>query len=149
MKKLIVLNIIFFIISCGSIKSTIQNIDEKAVVPKIIGDRFILNQVSSNSNYAFDPNYPINLGFYKSENANELNVKRFFNGITSKNGKKLVYTKIDTCCPYPSKNNPTGAGTIDKYEVYEEENDTEKWFFYININDRGQIDCPKGFLIKK
>lgn len=135
-------------ISCISTKSTIQNIDNSAVMPKLDGNAFIIEEYANDSKYGFNENYPINLGFFKNENSNTTNIVRFFNGLTSKTGEKLSYKKIGTCCPYPSKNNSVGAGTLDIYEV-SVEGKTEKWILYINIYERGKILCPNGFEIKK
>lgn len=148
MKKIILITCLAIFTSCISTKSTIQNINDKAVMPKVVGDHFEIKQMANDGKYGFNQDYPINLGFYKTENNNLNNVKRFFNGITSVDGEKLSYKKIDTCCPYPSKNNSVGVGTLDIYEVWVE-GKKEKWLLYININDKGEVYCPKGFLPKK
>lgn len=135
-------------ISCISTKSTIQNIDNTAVLPKLYENAFIIEEYANDSKYGFNENYPINLGFYKNENSNTTNIKRFFNGLISKSGETLSYKKIGTCCPYPSKNNGVGAGTLDIYEV-SVEGKTNKWLIYINIYEKGKILCPNGFEIKK
>lgn len=147
-RNTIVLLSLSLFISCISTKSTIQNIDNSAVLPKLDGNAFIIEEYANDSKYGFNENYPINLGFYKNENTNTANIKRFFNGLTSKSGETLSYKKIGTCCPYPSKNNGVGAGTLDIYEV-SAESQTEKWVLYVNIYEKGKILCPNGFEIKK
>lgn len=148
MKKIILITCLALFTSCISTKSTIQTINENATLPKIISNRFEITEMAKDGKYGFNQDYPINLGFYKNEASNMTNINRFFNGLTSKDGEKLSYKKIDTCCPYPSKNNAVGVGTLDIYEVWVE-GSTEKWLLYININDKGDIYCPKGFLPKK
>ena len=148
MEKIILFGLILFNMACVSTKSTIQNINDKAVMPKIIGDHFEIKTIANEGKYGFHQDYPMNLGFYKTENANLANVKRFFNGITSKDGEKLLFKRVDTCCPYPSKNNAVGVGTLEIYEVWIESK-TEKWLLYVNLTDKGEVLCPKGFLPKK
>ena len=148
MKKIILLALVSLVTSCISTKSTIQNINDKALMPKVVGDHFEIKQMANDGKYGFHQDYPINLGFYKTEASNLNNVKRFFNGITTANGEKLSYKKIDTCCPYPSKNNAVGVGTLEIYEVWID-GKTDKWLLYINLTDKGDVLCPKGFLPKK
>lgn len=148
LKYILLLTTLSLYFACVSTKSTIQNIDNTAILPKIDGNAFIIEEYANDSKYGFNENYPINLGFYKNENSNTTNIKRFFNGLTSKSGKTLSYKKIGTCCPYPSKNNGVGAGTLDIYEV-SIEGKSEKWLLYINIYEKGKILCPNGFEIKK
>jgi hypothetical protein len=148
MRKVIVLSILVFFTSCVSTKNTIQNIDDKAVLPKIVGSQFILTETATDSKYGYSEFYPINLGFSKYENSNNLNVGRFFNAITGPNGEKVTYKLIETCCPFPSKNNKMGAGTLDLYEIYFDEKATDKKI-YINTFEKGNVICPKGFSIKK
>ena len=148
MKKIILLALVSLVTSCISTKSTIQNINDKALMPKVVGDHFEIKQMANDGKYGFHQDYPINLGFYKTEASNLNNVKRFFNGITAANGEKLSYKKIDTCCPYPSKNNAVGVGTLEIYEVWID-GKTDKWLLYINLTDKGDVLYPKGFLPKK
>jgi hypothetical protein len=148
MKKLIFLLIALTTISCVSTKNTIMNIDDKAVMPKVVGEVFVLTEISTDSKYGFNPDYPINLGFYGSESSNKINVSRFFNGFLSPNGKKIVYTYVDSCCPFPTKRDKMGAGTLEIYEITWEGN-TEKLKIYIDLFEKGQVICPKGFSISR
>ena len=59
-----------------------------------------------------------------------------------------VYKKVDTCCPFPTKNSLMGAGTIGIYEVTFE-GSNKNITLYFNIYEKGKILCPKGFSIKK
>lgn len=145
--KSLLFTLSLLIISCVSTKSTIMNIDDKAEIPKSLGDAFVLTETAPDAKFAFTNTYPVNLGFYKSETSNQANVKKFFNAITGPNGEKLIYKKIETCCPYPTKNNSVGVGTLDIYEVTFEGN-SQKFTFYINTNDKGKIYIPKGFKAK-
>lgn len=148
MRKIIVLGFFLVFTSCISTKNTIQNIDDTAVLPKIVDGLFIITEIAPDSNYGYSEFYPVNLGFSKFENSNLLNVNRFFNGLTGPNGEKVTYKVIETCCPFPSKSNKMGAGTLDLYEVsFEGSTMTKK--IYINTFEKGKIMCPKGFSIKK
>ncbi len=148
MRKIIVLSLLVLFASCVSTKNTIQNIDDTAVLPKIIYGQFILTETANDSEYGYSEFYPINLGFSKFENSNNSNVNRFFNSITGPNGEKVTYRLLETCCPFPSKNNKMGAGTLDLYEIYLDEKASNKKV-YINTFEKGKVMCPKGFSIKK
>jgi len=136
-----------FLNSCGSIKSTIQNIDNSAIKPPVKSNQFILTEYDSDGKYGYNKDYPINLGF-ENEKYSPKNVVYFFNAISGPNGEKISYEKIDTCCPFPTKKSAVGAGTIDIYEISIEGNNN-KVTLYINIYEKGKILCPKGFTIKK
>ena len=148
MRKLIILSFLVLLASCVSTKNTIQNIDDNAFLPQIVDGHFILTETATDSKYGYSEFYPVNLGFSKYENSNNLNVNRFFNAITGPNGEKVTYKLIETCCPFPSKNNKMGAGTLDLYEVYFNGNVSDKKI-YINTFEKGNVICPKGFSIKK
>jgi len=148
MRKLIVLSFFVLFTSCVSTKNTIQNIDDTAVLPQIIAGQFVLTETATDLKYGYSEFYPVNLGFSKFENSNNLNVNRFFNAITGPNGEKVTYKLLETCCPFPSKNNKMGAGTLDLYEILLDGVASGKKI-YINTFEKGKVICPKGFSIKK
>lgn len=148
MRKIIVLSLLVLFASCVSTKNTIQNIDDTAIFPQIVDGQFILTETATDTKYGYSEFYPVNLGFSKYENSNNLNVNRFFNSIKGPNGEKVTYQLIETCCPFPTKNNKMGAGTLDIYEIYLDEKATNKKI-YINTFEKGKVMCPKGFSIKK
>lgn len=148
MRKIIAFSFLILFVSCISTKNTIQNIDDTAVLPKIFVGQFVLTETALDSKYGYSEFYPINLGFSKFENSNNQNVNRFFNSITGPNGEKVTYRLLETCCPFPSKNNKMGAGTLDLYEIYFDEKATDKKI-YINTFEKGKVMCPKGLSIKK
>lgn len=148
MRKIIVLSFLVLFASCVSTKNTIQNIDENAVFPLIVNNQFVLTESAGDLKYGFSEFYPVNLGFSKYENSNNLNVGRFFNSISGPNGEKVTYKLLETCCPFPTKNNKMGAGTLDLYEIYFDEKPSTKKI-YINTFEKGKVMCPKGFTIKK
>lgn len=133
--------------SCISTKSTIQNIDNDAIRPKVKDQRFQLTEYATDHKYGFDADYPINIGLV-NENYEKGQIGFFFNGLESEKGEKVFFKKIDTCCPFPTTNNNMGAGTLSIYE-YNFEGTSTKGKLYFNIHERGKILCPKGFSIKK
>ena len=148
MRKIIILSFLVLLTSCISTKNTIQNIDDTAILPKIVGGQFVLTESATDLKYGYSEFYPVNLGFTKFENSNKLNINRFFNSITGPNGEKVTYKLIETCCPFPSKNNKMGAGTLELYEIYLDGMTSNKKI-YINTFEKGKVICPKGFSIKK
>lgn len=134
--------------ACTSTKNTIRNIDDAAVMPALTKEKtFVITEVSNDSKYGYDQDYPVNLGFLPIQTA-EINVARYFGALSGPNGEKMTYNKVDSCCPFPSKKNEMGAGIIDIYEV--------KWDglktplrIYINLYERGKVMAPKGMGIRK
>lgn len=149
MRKLSLLSILLALcMSCVSTKNTIQNIDDTAELPKIIEGQFELAETANDMQYGYSEFYPINLGFSTYENSNNQNVNRFFNSFTGANGEKVTYQLLETCCPFPTKRNKMGAGTLVLYEIYLDGTPSNKKI-YVNTFEKGKIMCPKGLLIKK
>lgn len=147
MRKLVLFILALQLISCTSTKSTIQNIDDTAVKPQIRNNSFLITKYATNSKYGYDADYPINIGLIL-ERQEETYVTYFFNGLEGPNGEKISFKKVDTCCPFPTKHNTMGAGTLSIYEVTFEGN-SKKELLYFNTYEKGEIACPKGFSIKK
>lgn len=138
---------LFLMVSaCGSIQSSLKNVDNTAVKPALKGNAFILTEYSTDKKYGYDKDYPINLGF-ESEKTSEKNVAYFFNALAGKKGEKFTYAKIESCCPFPTKRNKMGAGSLDVYEITFE-GSGKKVQLYLNIFERGKVLCPVGFSIK-
>lgn len=137
-----------FIISCTSTKSTLQNIDNTAVKPKIENNAFVFTEYAKDSKYGYNEDYPINIGLIL-ERQEDLYVSYFFKGLEGENGAKIEkYEKVGTCCPFPTAHNTMGAGTLAIYEVTFE-GSQKKARLHFNIYEKGKILCPKGFSIKK
>jgi len=134
-------------VSCISTKSTIQNIDNTAVHPKINEDKFQLTEYATSNKYGFDADYPVNIGIF-NENQEKKQIAYFFNALESEKGERVLFEKIDTCCPFPTKSNTMGAGTLSIYE-YNFEGTSTKGKLYFNIHEKGKVVCPNGFAIKK
>ena len=143
--KLILLLLLFT--SCISTKSTLQNVDNNAVKPAIVNNAFVITKTSADAKYGYNKNYPINVGF-DNEFTSVKNIELFFNALLGENNEKISYKKVDDCCPFPTKRSVMGAGMLVVYEVFTEGNNAVKRL-YFNVFDKGEIACPRGFLIKK
>lgn len=152
MKKLA--KLIFFVLliatfsSCISTKSTLKNVDDNAPIPKLTKENtFVLTEYSKDKKYGYDPDYPVNV-FYRNSKDENLNAERFLKALAGPNGEEIKYTKLESCCPFPTKKSEMGAGFLDIYEI--------KWQgqkapikLYLNIYEKGYLLVPVGFSIKK
>lgn len=132
--------------SCTSTKSSLKNVDYKAVKPKVQNNKYILTQYANDPKYGYDKDYPINIGFASLSSENYF-IKLFFNGITDENGDAVMFEKIETCCPFPSKHSAMGAGLLHKYRVTQKNGATK--YLYFNIYEKGEILCPDQFKITR
>lgn len=140
--------IIFAFQSCVSTKLTIKNIDNNAPTPTLVNkDRFLITEFTSDKKYGYDPDYPINV-FYRNTKDENLNATRFLNALAGPNGEEIFYTKIETCCPFPSKRTEMGAGLLDVYEISWKGQD-KPVRLYLNIYEKGYLYIPVGFTAKK
>ncbi len=146
-KAILVLFAITLLTSCGTIKSNLKNIDNAAIKPQVKNEQFLITEYAKDSNYGYDKDYPINLGFENEKNSPK-NIAYFFNGLEGPKGEKIFYLKKENCCPYPTKRSVMGAGTLEVYEVSIEGTD-KKLQLYLNIYEKGKVLCPKGLQIKK
>ena len=133
--------------SCVSTQSTLKNVDNSAIRPAIKDLAYVITEYATDNKYGYDQDYPINIGFIH-EKQEDINIQYYFNGLEGPNGEKTSYKKVDTCCPFPTKNSLMGAGTVGIYEVTFE-GSNKKVMLYFNIFEKGKILCPKGFAIKK
>ena len=133
--------------SCVSTQSTLKNVDNSAIRPAIKDLAYVITEYATDNKYGYDQDYPINIGFIH-EKQEDINIQYYFNGLEGPNGEKISYKKVDTCCPFPTKNSLMGAGTVGIYEVMLE-GSNKKVMLYFNIFEKGKILCPKGFAIKK
>ena len=146
-KTFFILFLILNLVSCVSTKSTLQNVDNNAEKPKIVNNAFVITEKAADLRYGYNKDYPINLGF-DNEYTSAKNIELFFNGLAGENNEKIMYQKVDDCCPFPTVRSAMGAGMLVVYEVFTEGN-RDKKRLYFNIFDKGKIVCPAGFYIKK
>ena len=134
--------------SCVSTKSTLQNVDDTAPIPKLKADNtFILNTYSQDKNYGYDKDYPVNV-FYQNTKNETINQQRFLNALAGPKGEKISYLKIETCCPFPTKRNEMGVGFLDVYEI-RWDGLTVPLKLYLNMHEKGQLLVPLGLTLKK
>ena len=150
MKSLTKINYLILLLlaaACVSTKSTIKNIDDNAPLPKLSANNtFILAAYSNDKKYGYDPDYPINV-FFRNIKDDKINQQRFLNALTGPNGEKIIFNKIETCCPFPTKKSDMGAGSLDVYQI--------TWDglkspiqLYFNIYEKGALMVPFGFKLK-
>jgi hypothetical protein len=140
--------ILIVIVSCASTKSTLKNVDDSAPVLTLSQDNtFIITEYSKDKKYGYDQDYPINI-FYRNTKEDSINQQRFLNALAGPKGEKITYTKLESCCPFPSKRTELGAGFLDVYEL--------KWNgqkkpvkLYLNIYEKGILMVPVGLSLKK
>lgn len=134
--------------SCMSTKSTLKNVDDNAPNPTLTKENtFLITEYSKDKKYGFDPDYPINV-FYKNTKDENINAKRFLDALAGPNGEKIVYEKLESCCPFPTKKSTVGAGFLDVYNLTWE-GSSKGVKMYINIYEKGYLLVPMGLSLKK
>jgi hypothetical protein len=149
MKKItILIALLISVISCVSTKSTLKNVDDNA--PDLIlskNNTFVIKEVSKDKRYGYNPNYPINI-FFRNTKDEALNETRFLNALAGPNGEKITYTRLETCCPFPTKRSDMGAGFLNVYEL-KWEGQKKPITLYLNIYEKGILMVPMGLSLKK
>ncbi|WP_396158964.1 2-dehydro-3-deoxyphosphooctonate aldolase [Flavobacterium sp.] len=134
--------------SCVSTKSTLKNVDDTAPFPTLTKENtFVLTDYSKDIKYGYDADYPVNV-FYMNAKDENLNANRYLNALAGPKGEKITYTKIESCCPFPTKRVEIGAGFLDVYEL-KWEGQVKPVKLYVNIYERGYLLVPVGLTIKK
>jgi hypothetical protein len=149
MKKIISFIVLLIsVASCTSTKSTIKNIDNNAPNPQLVeNNTFLISEFSKDKKYGYDKDYPINI-FYGDTKNETVNQQRFLNALAGPKGEKITYTKLESCCPFPSKRSEMGAGLLDVYELKWEGQKTPV-ILYLNIYEKGVLMVPFGLSLKK
>lgn len=149
MKKLLVfIAILLFSASCVSTKSTLKNVDDNAPNPKLTAENtFVITQFSTDKRYGYDKDYPINI-FFRNSKDESINQQRYLNALAGPKGEKISYTKLESCCPFPTKRSDMGAGFLDVYEV-KWEGQKSPILLYLNIYEKGVLMVPVGLSLKK
>lgn len=134
--------------SCVSTKSTLKNVDDNAPNLTLSKDNtFIITEYSKDKKYGYDKDYPVNI-FYRTSKDEVINQQRFLNALAGPNGEKITYTKLESCCPFPSKRSDMGAGFLDIYEI-KWEGQKKPINLYLNIYEKGVLMVPLGLTLKK
>jgi len=149
MKKIIpIIALLLLISSCVSTKSTIKNVDNNAPIPKLLNkNTFLITEYSKDKKYGYDKDYPINI-FYSNTKNDTINQPRFLNALAGPNGEKIAYTKLESCCPFPTNRSEMGAGFLDVYEI-KWEGQKNPVVLYLNIYEKGILMVPMGLSLQK
>ncbi len=135
------------ITACTSTKSTIKNIDNNAPNLQLVeNNTFLISEFSTDRKYGYDQDYPINI-FYESTRNETINQQRFLNALAGPKGEKITYTKLESCCPFPTKRSEMGAGLLDVYEL-KWEGQKSPVILYLNIYEKGVLMVPFGLSLK-
>ena len=134
--------------SCTSTKSTIKNIDNDAPNLQLTDNNtFVISEFSKDRKYGYEKDYPINIFFESTRNVT-INQQRFLNALAGPKGEKITYTKLESCCPFPTKRSEMGAGLLDVYEL-KWEGQKSPVILYLNIYEKGVLMVPFGLSLKK
>lgn len=135
-------------IQCAPKSTFVKNIDSNAPIPILSHkNRFKLTESAPDAKYGYTSSYPINV-FYVDAMNDTLNAQRFLNALAGPKGEKLQVQRKESCCPFPTKNHPLGAGMLEVYEVTWEGN-KKPLTLYFNVYERGRLYIPKGLTAKK
>jgi hypothetical protein len=135
--------------SCISTKSTLKNVDNNAPIPQFVDNTtFKITEYSKDKNYGYDKDYPINIFYGTAKNESLLNQQRYLNALAGPNGEKITYTKLESCCPFPTKRSDMGVGLLDVYEL-RWENQQKPVILYLNVYEKGLLMVPYGLSLNK
>ncbi|MGO4905082.1 2-dehydro-3-deoxyphosphooctonate aldolase [Flavobacterium sp. W20_MBD1_R3] len=147
-KSVLLIALLIGISSCSSTQFVLKNTDDNA--PKLTLSKentFVITAYSTDKKYGYDKEYPINIFFNNTKNET-VNQGRFLNALAGPNGEKITFTKLESCCPFPTTRSELGAGFLDVYEL--------KWIgqkkpvlLYLNIYEKGVLMIPVGLSLKK
>ena len=147
MRKIAILFIVSLLMSaCVSTRSTLKNVDDSA--PDLIvnhNNTFEIKLFSTDKKYGYDKDYPINI-FYQNSKSDH-NQGRFLDALAGPKGEKITYTKLESCCPFPTKRSDMGAGFLDVYEL-KWEGQKKPVLLYLNIYEKGILMVPFGLRLK-
>lgn len=147
-KTALLIALLISITSCTSTKSTIKNIDNNAPNLQLVeNNTFYIAEFSKDRKYGYDKDYPINI-FFESTRNETINQQRFLNALAGPKGEKITYTKLESCCPFPTKRSAMGAGLLDVYEL-KWEGQKSPVILYLNIYEKGVLMVPFGLSLKK
>jgi hypothetical protein len=123
-------------------------VDDNAPIPRLVdSNTFVITEYSKDKKYGYNKDYPINIFFGTTINEN-INQQRFLNALAGPNGEKITYTKLESCCPFPTKRSEMGAGLLDVYQL-QWEGQRNPVILYLNIYEKGVLMVPVGLSLKK
>ena len=147
-KTVLFIALLVVTVSCVSSKSTLKNVDDNAPVLTLSqNNTFIITEYSKDKKYGYDQDYPINI-FYRTTKEDSINQQRFLDALAGPKGEKISYTKLESCCPFPTKRTELGAGFLDVY-LLKWEGQKKPVKLYLNIYEKGILMVPVGLSLKK
>ena len=149
MKKILpFISLLLLFTSCISTQSTLKNVDDNAPIPRLENNNtFVITEYSKDKRYGYEKEYPINI-FYSNTKNETINQQRYLNVLAGPKGEKITYTKLESCCPFPTKRSEMGAGFLDVYEL-KWEGQQNPVTLYLNIYEKGVLMVPVGLTLKK
>ena len=149
MKKIVsFIAILLITSSCVSTRSSIKNVDDNAPTPRLADNiTFVITEYSKDKKYGYNKDYPVNL-FYGTTKNETINQQRFLNALAGPKGEKITYTKLESCCPFPTKRSEMGVGLLDVYEL-KWEGQRKPVTLYLNIYEKAVLMVPVGLTLKK
>ncbi len=146
--KICFLIFLFTLNSCVSTQSTLKNVDNHALIPKLnVANTFVLTEYSKDKKYGYDKDFPINV-FYKNTASAKENQERFLKALAGPKGEKIVYIKTGICCPFPTTNSEMGVASLDVYSI-SWEGQKNPVTLYLNSYEKGALLVPIGLTLKK
>jgi hypothetical protein len=145
-KSILIIALSILLNSCVSTRSTLKNVDDTA--PDLVvnnNNTFDIKLFSTDKKYGYDKDYPINI-FYQTSKS-DANQERFLNALSGPKGEKITYSKLESCCPFPTKRSDMGAGFLDVYEL-KWEGQKKPILLYLNIYEKGIVMVPFGLRLK-
>ncbi len=145
-KSILIIALSILLNSCVSTRSTLKNVDDTA--PDLVvnnNNTFDIKLFSTDKKYGYDKDYPINI-FYQTSKS-DANQERFLNALSGPKGEKITYSKLESCCPFPTKRSDMGAGFLDVYEL-KWEGQKKPILLYLNIYEKGILMVPFGLRLK-
>ena len=147
-KSILLIALLISLASCSSTQSTLKNTDDNAPNLTLSKDNtFVITAYSKDKKYGYDKDYPINIFFNNTKNET-INQDRFLNALAGPKGEKITFTKLESCCPFPTKRSELGAGFLDVYEL-KWEGQKKPVLLYLNIYEKGILMVPMGLSLKK
>jgi hypothetical protein len=147
-KSIFLIALLISLASCSSTQSTLKNTDDNA--PNLLLSQdytFVITTYSTDKKYGYNKDYPVNIFFNNTKNET-INQERFLNALAGPNGEKITFTKLESCCPFPTKRSEMGAGFLDIYEL-KWEGQKKPVLLYLNIYEKGILMVPVGLSLKK
>ena len=106
---------------------------------------FTLTKPAPKATYGFSQSDPVKVGGPDGGPARE---RRFLDQLAGPNGEAVTYTRLGSCCPFPTPRSFLGHGLLDQYQVQIAGEPAPK-ILYLNMYDYQEPLIPRGFTAKK